>query len=101
MAATYVQDKIDEEMIDAQIIDVVLYGSRFRGLEKNEHKSVREKIIENKSKISENGVSNEKNKIMKKCEMRKIGNGEAIVFNRLWLCFFLSLVHLSPDNWTE
>ena len=29
MAAAYVQDKIDEEMIDAQIIDVVLYGRRF------------------------------------------------------------------------
>ena len=132
MVAAYVQEKIEEEMLDAEIVDVVVSGSRCRGLEKknsdldvvaeykgsvreddffnilheddyeiygikvdinpitegktgkletylpgveeylrekemerNERKSVREKIRENKSKISVNSVSTEKDKVMK------------------------------------
>ena len=34
MVAAYVQEKIEEEMLDAEIVDVVLSGSRCRGLEK-------------------------------------------------------------------
>ena len=137
MVAAYVQEKIEEEMLDAEIVDVVLSGSRCRGLEKkdsdldvvveykgsvreddffnmlhkddyeisgikvdinpitegktgkletylpgveeylrekemerNERKSVREKIRENKSKISVNSVSTEKDKVMKNKNVR-------------------------------
>ena len=34
MVAAYVQEKIEEEMLDAEIVDVVVSGSRCRGLEK-------------------------------------------------------------------
>ena len=137
MVAAYVQEKIEEEMLDVEIVDVVLSGSRCRGLEKkgsdldvvveykglvreddffnmlheedyeicgikvdinpitegktgkletylpgveeylrekemerNERKSVREKIRENKSKISVNSVSTEKDKVMKNKNVR-------------------------------
>ena len=56
MVAAYVQEKIEEEMLDAEIVDVVLSGSRCRGLEKKG--SDLDVVVEYKGSIREDDFFN-------------------------------------------
>lgn len=56
MVAAYVQEKIEEEMLDAEIVDVVLSGSRCRGLEKKG--SDLDVLVEYKGSIREDDFFN-------------------------------------------
>lgn len=56
MVAAYVQEKIEEEMLDAEIVDVVLSGSRCRGLEKTN--SDLDVVVEYKGSVREDDFFN-------------------------------------------
>ena len=56
MVAAYVQEKIEEEMLDAEIVDVVLSGSRCRGLEKKG--SDLDVVVEYKGSVREDDFFN-------------------------------------------
>ena len=56
MVAAYVQEKIEEEMLDVEIVDVVLSGSRCRGLEKKD--SDLDVVVEYKGSIREDDFFN-------------------------------------------
>ena len=56
MVAVYVQEKIEEELLDAEIVDVVLSGSRCRGLEKKN--SDLDVVVEYKSSVREDDFFN-------------------------------------------
>ncbi|HCH97642.1 MAG TPA: hypothetical protein DFI63_06450 [Lachnospiraceae bacterium] len=56
MVAAYVQEKIEEELLDAEIVDVVLSGSRCRGLEKTN--SDLDVVVEYKGSVREDDFFN-------------------------------------------
>lgn len=56
LVATYVQNKIDEEILDADIVDVIVSGSRCRGLEKKN--SDLDVVVEYKGSIREDDLFN-------------------------------------------
>lgn len=56
MVATYVQEKIEEENLDVEIIDVIVSGSRCRGIEKNN--SDLDMVVEYKGSIKEDELFN-------------------------------------------
>lgn len=56
MVATYVQEKIEEENLDVEIIDVVVSGSRSHGIEKNN--SDLDMVVEYKGSIREDDLFN-------------------------------------------
>ena len=56
IVATYVQSKIEEENLDVEIIDVIVSGSRCRGIEKNN--SDLDMVVEYKGSIREDNLFN-------------------------------------------